>query len=261
MVSRIVFIALVAASVSACSKSPETICAKFEELEAKATEKDKTPTSKDDCIKEFTKMKEVSPEAFNCSGTCAGLSTKEDAMSCMMLCVLADPKIRAAEEEKSKKEAEAQAEKLTKLTELPMKSYNGTIKTYDDKKLDYSISLAEGFAEDTKLASDSMKNYELKVEGAFVSPSITIMPSIGGDLESDVKMAAELKEKVVKKEKLEKGHILTTEGEGMLKAEVVVVSGKTALSCKATIYGEKPVEKKDKFLPWLEKMCTSLTVK
>lgn len=264
MVRRFVFFTLIATSTLACSKSPEQICSKFEELEAKSDKKDKKVVTKEDrekCKKDLLEMKEASPNAYSCVGVCADQSTNEAASGCMLLCVMGDEKLKAREEEKEKKAEAERAEKLVKVVDLPMKSVDGVIKSYEGKEIKYSLSLADGFAEDKTIAADSMKTYELKVEELIAGPTVTIMPSFQPDLDNDVKMAAELKEKVVKKEKTERGHILSTEGEGMLKAEVVVQSGKSALSCKATFFGDKAVEKKEKILPWLEKLCGSLTIK
>ena len=263
MLRNFAVVALLALSTAACGKSPDAVCSKFEELEAKSDKKDKKTPGKDEhdkCVKELTEMKEVSPEAYKCVVGCTEKDTEDAVMGCVLGCVLGDEKLKAASEKKSAKEKEERAGKLLKIADAPSKSFDGKIKTFDDKTLNFSISLGEGFAEDTKLASESMKSYELKSEDLF-GPSVTISSGFDTDLDKAVKQAGELKEKVIKQEKTDKGYILSTESDGMIKAEVLVKSGESVISCRANAFGDEYVKNKDKFLPWLEKMCSSLAIK
>ena len=263
MLNRMVCVVLFAVSVAGCSKTPEKICDRFAELEAKSGKEKPAEGERAKCVQDLAKMKETSPEAYDCVAACADQSTQEAAAGCTFACVLSDPKLKEAEqkqEDAAKDASSAGSKELEKVLDQPVKPIKGKMKTFDDKPFSFSLSLAEGFTEDASMATDTIRSWDVKIPGLLTGPNVTIMPTLAPDFERDVKQAAELKETVVKKEKTDKGHVLVTEDKGMLKAEVVVTAGARAVSCKASLYDETAVQQKDKFLPWLEKMCRSLAV-
>lgn len=266
---RIVCVALFtlsALSAGGCAETPEAICQRFEELEAKSGKADKKAPAEGDrakCVADLVKMKETSPEAYDCVGACAGQSTHEAASGCTFACVLTDPKLNEAEKKQddaAKDASDARGKELAKVVDQPVKPIKGTMKTFDDKPFTFTLSLAEGFTEDASMATDTIRSWDLKIPNLLTGPNVTVMPTLAPDFERDVQQAAELKETVVKKEKLKDRHVITTESKGMLKAEVVVTAGARAVSCKATLFDEGAAKQKEKFLPWLEKMCSSLAV-
>ena len=266
MFKRTVCVMLFAVAAAGCSKTPEAICNKLEQLEAKSDKADKKAPEEGDrakCVQDLAKMKETSPEAYACVAGCADQSTHEAAAGCTFACVLSDPKLNDAEkkeESAAKDTSDASAKELAKVVDQPLKPIKGKMKTFDDKPLSFSLSLAEGFAEDTSMATDTLRSWDLKIPGLLTGPTVTLMPTLAPDFDRDVAQAAELKETIVKKEKTDKGHVITTESQGMLKAEIIVTAGARAVSCKATLFDASAAKQRDKFLPWLEKMCRSLGV-
>lgn len=262
MFNRMVCVVLFALSSAGCSKSPEAICDKLDKLAAKGG-KTADDGERAKCVQDLAKMKETSPQAYDCVAGCANQSTQEGATGCAFACVVNDPKLNQAEqkEEDAAKEASASGSKeLAKVLDQPVKPIKGKMKTFDDKPFGFSLSLAEGFAEDTAMATDTIRSWSVKIPGLLTGPTVTVMPTLAPDFERDVQQAAELKENVVKKEKTSNGHVITTEDKGMLKAEVVVTAGGRSASCKATLFDETAAEQKDKYLPWLEKMCRSFAL-
>jgi hypothetical protein len=258
-----VCVVLFAVSAIGCSKTPEKICDRFAELEAKSAKEKSQEGERAKCVQDLAKMKETSPEAYNCVAGCADQSTQEAAAGCTFACVLSDPKLKEAEKKQEDAVNDASAagsKELAKVVDQPVKPIKGKMMTFDDKPFSFSLALAEGFTEDASMATDTIRSWDVKIPGLLTGPNVTLMPTLAPDFERDVKQAAELKETVVKKEKTDKGHVLITENKGMLKAEVVVTAGARAVSCKASLYDETAAQQKDKYLPWLEKMCRSLAV-
>lgn len=263
MLNRMVCVVLFAVSVAGCSKTPEKICDRFAELEAKSGKEKSAEGERAKCVQDLAKMKETSPEAYNCVAGCADQSTQEAAAGCTIACVFSDPKLKEAEkkqEDAAKDASAAGSKELEKVLDQPIKQIKAKLKTFDDKPFSFSLSLAEGFTEETSMTTDYLRSWSLKVPGLLTGPNVTVSADLAADFDGDVKQAEELKLTVVKKEKTDKGHVLLTENKGNLKADVVVTVGTRSVSCSASLYDETAAQQKDKFLPWLEKMCRSLVV-
>jgi hypothetical protein len=141
------------------------------------------------------------------------------------------------------------------------KTFGGSIKTYDDKLYNFSISLAERFAETKPLSTETMKRFDAKGEDGVDGITITIMQTRQVLLKDSVELAVGLDEKVLQSEPRPGGYVLVTEADGSLKLEFVITSGESSFRCNATAGGERVLDQRAKLIPALESMCSSLKIK
>ncbi len=91
--SKLVLSFVLLAFGAGCGPTPEKVCKRLEELEAKSEKKkDKKKKKDDDCVDEMKKMKEKKPETFKCIATCSEMSDYDNAMMCVFACALKDMK-------------------------------------------------------------------------------------------------------------------------------------------------------------------------
>jgi len=271
----------VAASLAlvGCGQNSESMCKKLEALDAKNPKKDKDKDEKKkdpkeehaDCVKNFDHIKEVSPEAYKKIGNCVDMSDPETAGACLLVVVLGDDKLKEDSEKQSKKDEEDRkkksAEKIAGWADIKGKATEISFKSLmeEGKTINLTADVPEGFEKDAGMSSDNSAAYMMKEDKdslMFVTPQVTFRSSFGEpNLDEEVKSLEMLKQKPVKQEKTDKGYTLTSEGEMGLKAQVAVKNGENAVLCEASIYGDDAKPAKDKLLPWLEKICKSMTVK
>lgn len=279
------------ATLVGCGPNSESMCKKLEALEEKSPKKDKDKDADDkkdpkekhaDCVKNFDHVKEVSPEGYKKIATCVDMSDADAAGGCLFGVMLGDEKLKA-ESEKDMKKAMDDAEKKSKQDEedkkkksadkiagwpgLATKNVDGKLKSYsgDNQYTNFTIQLPEKFEADPKASTETMIHYEMKGESDdpfFIGPSITIMQGLGApDLDAELKVVEATKQNVVKKDKTDKGYVIETDGDLGVEVKVSVKNGENSIECSAHLYGDEQKAAKDKLMPWLEKLCTSIAIK
>jgi len=247
-------------------KSPESICKKYDAIikddadMKKLWSEDKSKKEMESCVKDLTKAKEVSPKGYDCLAKCTEYKTAGGMISCRWDCEKDDDKLKDLAKDREKEEEKDRAQKMVDWTKAKEKSFDGAIKDFEGKETPYSITLVDGFTENSV---GSLKTYELEDKENFNSVHVMISHGYGGE---DVDKAAEnqgiMKKKVVKKEAKDGGYVLQLEGDGGgLSVEAMTKSGDKYLKCSADIYSSKAKEFEGDLLPWLAKLCASLKVK
>jgi hypothetical protein len=182
-----------------------------------------------------------------------------------------DPKLEEVQSKQDKRKEErrkqARADSIGAWADMKTKTFTGKLKGYDGSVTDYTIDLGEAFDLPAGRATDSLVMYDFKSPDPdiFVGPHVSIRRGYGApDLDSDVASEEQLHRKVTKKEKLDDGHVIVSESDDGSSIEVKVSKKAGAygsVHCDASLYSEDLVGAKDKLVPWLVKMCSSLTLK
>lgn len=215
------------------------------------------------CIARYESIQKKSPKGYDKLAKCADEPDTDKVLACQLTAVVLESTLLDAMMDADKAVDAQRAEESLKWIDRPTKATEAKLKSMD-KEITVTVDLPEGFKEDTSMGGSEKfsVSYELKEEGQFTGPRVTIHPGFGApDLEQALKISAAGDQKVVNKTSNADGYTLTTAGEFSMEAEVAKKAGENSIECSASFVGKEAVEKKDKFLPWLEKICASVKVK
>lgn len=263
-----------AVALTGCSQNSDQMCTKLEALDAKSGKKDKDdktdPKEKHaKCVKDFDRIKEVSPDGYKKIGSCVSMSDADQAGACLLVVMLGDDKLAADAEKQSKEKAEEdkkkRAEKLAAWADAKTKSIDLTFKTFDDKKVSVTAEVPATFEVEADSKTDmgaTWKGPEDKTELFSNPPSCRFSAGFGApDLDAELKIAEMLKQTFVKKDKTADGYVIAMTGDIGLSVKMSKKNDDSSIECDCHIYGEDAQAVKDKLLPWMEKTCASMKVK
>ncbi len=260
----------IAASLFAtgCGKSPESVCKKLDEIlkddKEKSKDRDEAKAKKqmEECTKELTEIKTVSPKGYDCIVGCTEYKTAGAAMGCLAECQEKDDKLKEHRKKKREEEEKDRAKQIVEWTKAKDKTFDGTFKDYDDKKTSFSITLVEGFED--KSTGDSFKSYEIENKETFTSAHLNLMTYSKMDADKQEEGYKKGKKKVIKKEVKDEGWIFQLEDEGEfggIEVDALIKVGDKFIKCDANIYNSSAKQFKDDLLPWLAKLCGSVKAK
>lgn len=257
----------IAASLFAtgCGKSPEAVCKKFDEIlkddKEKSKDRDEAKAKKqmEECAKELTEIKGVSPKGYECIVGCTEYKTAGAAIGCLSECQEKDDKIKEYRKKKREDEEKDRAKKIVEWTKLKDKTFDGSFKDWDGKTFAFSITLAEGFED--KSSGDSFKSYDIENKEDFTSAHINLMSYSKIEADKQEENYKKSKKNIVKKEVKDDGWIFQLEDQGEMggiEVDALIKVGDKYVKCDANIYTSSAKQFKDDLLPWLAKMCGSV---
>lgn len=250
--------------VSGCKKSPKAFCKRLQDL-SKEDKKDDDKKKKhemsdkemEECEKDMTEIKEVSPKGYDCMLSCLDLKTAEATFVCVFTCTADDEKIKEHNEKKQQQKEEEREKKVAERAKLKEKTFDGSVDAISGPDVKFQITLVEGYSADDGGKSTSSFDFKPTEEMESSGPSISVRSAYKPDLDDAVKSAGS-KATIVKKSKTDTGYVLTYFDENSLEAKVVVSAGEAKLECDAHYYSRKAEKLKDDLLPFMEKMCSSV---